>query len=874
MHRKTRSETSGTPGSLECGLLLQGGCIMEDGPSMTSIPPFVRTVTTACCGMDTDIPTSVDCTRGPDLRSRLSDGLGIGPAYFGKAPPRSTWQNTGTISGHSLATLPTQTPTASGPPHNSTPSAVIASWSPTSIDHLANTSGWSPFTTPGGILADAGRAIAATGPSTVSTSATAAVTADPLPDRHSGQASFFCSGRPVTALRAQSQSYGGDVPLVPDDITAPGPSSAPPPVGPRGNQGLTSDNVELGAHNETAQPLQPPPPLPPPPARGASARRRHQRHYSMDCTAATTATSAGSLGLPGSDLGAVVLLKRPSDHPDRASEGGGRTASRSRAGSHGAEYSVVSAAVAVDDGRSFAAAQSESLRQQQLLQLDSEPRVPEQGPRDQPPGPGAGAAVACAGSGSSKARERQRGSNGRSTRELALLDPKKAQRVLANRLSAAKSKERKQQYAEQLRQTLSDSAAEQEALIRQLERLQADGTTLESFLREARREAQQLEEQLAAVRQQNEALRQQLLATAATERGHHVAAEAEAAEADLPRELIALLQEPLLPEDEAVLEVAGRAPGLLQLELQQQPQPQHLLRPGAPAAAPTSGSGGGPTCTPSMMIPCMAALGVAGGGIDGGAPQQFPGDGSAAGAATATATAAVAAVPRSYSGGGLGVGFGDDLGLQVAEPGLLGLGPMVGPGGGGGENCTYSLSMPEPMDVALHRAEAEALAEAEATAEAAEAKAAKGAVACHLGSDLATAGDLSCMTADSTGTGAAATGGCDVDVEMVMMGQSLEKGVVGLAIAPAGGEVEGLMSVRANGGRDGDMPGFLALGESRVLSTGGGALLPGYGHGHGGSEGGGGLLTGPALPQGQLPFLSRQITTALRPTAPPDAHRQ
>ncbi|GFR46840.1 hypothetical protein Agub_g8478, partial [Astrephomene gubernaculifera] len=112
-------------------------------------------------------------------------------------------------------------------------------------------------------------------------------------------------------------------------------------------------------------------------------------------------------------------------------------------------------------------------------------------------------------------KERRAGGNGKSNRELLLLDPKRVRRIIANRMSAAKSKERKQQYAEQLTQMLDDGQAEREALARQLERLRADSAALDAYVRDARQQEAQLAANLAAVRQQSELLLRRLHAVRA-----------------------------------------------------------------------------------------------------------------------------------------------------------------------------------------------------------------------------------------------------------------------------------------------------------------------------------------------------------------------
>lgn len=68
------------------------------------------------------------------------------------------------------------------------------------------------------------------------------------------------------------------------------------------------------------------------------------------------------------------------------------------------------------------------------------------------------------GKGSAAAKFGRGGPIGASDEELALLDPKKARRIIANRQSAARSKERKMKYIEDLETQVSQANAEKDAL--------------------------------------------------------------------------------------------------------------------------------------------------------------------------------------------------------------------------------------------------------------------------------------------------------------------------------------------------------------------------------------------------------------------------
>lgn len=78
----------------------------------------------------------------------------------------------------------------------------------------------------------------------------------------------------------------------------------------------------------------------------------------------------------------------------------------------------------------------------------------------------------------SRCRARRGGYNGRSENELLLLDPKRVKRILANRQSAARSKERRMNYTMQLEGKLQGLSQEVDKLNAQLEGLQGRGKVL------------------------------------------------------------------------------------------------------------------------------------------------------------------------------------------------------------------------------------------------------------------------------------------------------------------------------------------------------------------------------------------------------------
>ncbi|KAJ1686220.1 hypothetical protein LUZ63_017610 [Rhynchospora breviuscula] len=94
--------------------------------------------------------------------------------------------------------------------------------------------------------------------------------------------------------------------------------------------------------------------------------------------------------------------------------------------------------------------------------------------------------------------------------ELALLDPKRAKRILANRQSAARSKERKIRYTSELERKVQTLQTEATTLSAQLTLLQRDTTGLTAENRELKLRLQAMEEQAKLRDALNEALREEV----------------------------------------------------------------------------------------------------------------------------------------------------------------------------------------------------------------------------------------------------------------------------------------------------------------------------------------------------------------------------
>ncbi|XP_072969867.1 transcription factor VIP1-like [Typha angustifolia] len=94
--------------------------------------------------------------------------------------------------------------------------------------------------------------------------------------------------------------------------------------------------------------------------------------------------------------------------------------------------------------------------------------------------------------------------------ELALLDPKRAKRILANRQSAARSKERKIRYTSELERKVQTLQTEATTLSAQVTLLQRDTTGLTSENRELKLRLQAMEQQAQLRDALNEALREEV----------------------------------------------------------------------------------------------------------------------------------------------------------------------------------------------------------------------------------------------------------------------------------------------------------------------------------------------------------------------------
>ncbi|KAL5846248.1 hypothetical protein ACOSQ3_009772 [Xanthoceras sorbifolium] len=94
--------------------------------------------------------------------------------------------------------------------------------------------------------------------------------------------------------------------------------------------------------------------------------------------------------------------------------------------------------------------------------------------------------------------------------ELALIDPKRAKRILANRQSAARSKERKIRYTNELERKVQTLQTEATTLSAQVTMLQRDTTGLTTENKELKLRLQALEQQAQLRDALNEALREEV----------------------------------------------------------------------------------------------------------------------------------------------------------------------------------------------------------------------------------------------------------------------------------------------------------------------------------------------------------------------------
>lgn len=94
--------------------------------------------------------------------------------------------------------------------------------------------------------------------------------------------------------------------------------------------------------------------------------------------------------------------------------------------------------------------------------------------------------------------------------ELALVDPKRAKRIWANRQSAARSKERKMRYISELERKVQTLQTEATSLSAQLTLLQRDTTGLNAENNELKLRLQTLEQQVHLQDALNEALKEEI----------------------------------------------------------------------------------------------------------------------------------------------------------------------------------------------------------------------------------------------------------------------------------------------------------------------------------------------------------------------------
>ncbi|XP_020253220.1 transcription factor RF2a-like [Asparagus officinalis] len=94
--------------------------------------------------------------------------------------------------------------------------------------------------------------------------------------------------------------------------------------------------------------------------------------------------------------------------------------------------------------------------------------------------------------------------------ELSLIDPKRAKRILANRQSAARSKERKIRYTSELERKVQTLQTEATTLSAQLTLLQRDTTGLTNENRELKLRLQAMEQQAHLRDALNDALREEV----------------------------------------------------------------------------------------------------------------------------------------------------------------------------------------------------------------------------------------------------------------------------------------------------------------------------------------------------------------------------
>lgn len=187
--------------------------------------------------------------------------------------------------------------------------------------------------------------------------------------------------------------------------------------------------------------------------------------------------------------------------------------------------------------------------------------------------------------------------NGRTERELVLLDPKRVRRIIANRQSAAKSKERKQHYHEQLEHALALAQEERDDLAEHTERAAAANDQLAQFVQRCGADAAKLAAHTAALLARNQQLMQELYA-AQRARGHepHTPASVSGAAAPSPS--------PRSPRIHAVADV----PSLSELGLSDTDDTVLLAKAQAIAAVPMADLAIQPTFEHQMEATQQALL--------------------------------------------------------------------------------------------------------------------------------------------------------------------------------------------------------------------------------------------------------------------------
>ncbi|WIA30434.1 hypothetical protein OEZ86_000518 [Tetradesmus obliquus] len=111
-------------------------------------------------------------------------------------------------------------------------------------------------------------------------------------------------------------------------------------------------------------------------------------------------------------------------------------------------------------------------------------------------------------SASGRGRARRGGYNGRSENDLMLLDPKRVKRIMANRQSAARSKERRMNYTMQLEGKLQSIHSEVDRLNARLEGMQGQGKLLLKARAELEQQVESMQQQLGQAAADNQGRQQ------------------------------------------------------------------------------------------------------------------------------------------------------------------------------------------------------------------------------------------------------------------------------------------------------------------------------------------------------------------------------